>query len=132
MFQSPDLLKRLADSDAFANPSAYLAAVVYNTAVDWLREESRHARRNPPLSNPQDLPDRHSPQMDLERLESAAELRDLLERVLAPADWDLLRWRFWESRSLQEIATALGVPYHAAAMRLHRLQKQLMDLLSAR
>ncbi len=133
LYQAPDLLTRLADPKIFPNPSAYLATVVYNAATDYQREQARQARRTPGLPNPQDLPDPHeSPQLAWERGESAAELRALLANLLDPADWDLLRQRFWEDRTLQDIAASLDVPYHTAAMRLHRLQQRLLELLRAR
>src|SRR5262249_4981524 len=112
---------------------AYLAATVYHAATDTLREDTRWARRTSPLHDPNSIPDpKRSLHEDWERRESADELRILLQSLLDPADWDLVRLRFWEDRSIQEIANSLGVAYHAAAMRLHRVQQRLLRLLRER
>jgi RNA polymerase sigma factor (sigma-70 family) len=130
LHRSPVLLARLASPDGRGDPQAYLATVVYTTAVDYRREEARRVRRNRPLDNPEEVPAKsQSPAREVEEQDSAAELRRILQGLLGPADWDLLRQRFWEERSLQEIAAALKVPYHTAAMRLHRLQRKLLELL---
>jgi RNA polymerase sigma factor (sigma-70 family) len=130
---STDLLVQLARPEDNSDPRAYLVAVVYHAAVDFLRAQGRHSRRFVHLSNPEEVEaSQPSPEEALRLRESDAELQEILSNLLEPAEWDLLRMRFWEDRSISEMAAIIKLPYHAVAMRLHRLQKKLVEVLKSR
>ena len=98
-----------------------------------LRAQGRHSRRFVHLSNPEEVEaSQPSPEEALRLRESDAELQEILSNLLDPAEWDLLRMRFWEDRSISEMAAIIKLPYHAVAMRLHRLQKKLVEVLKSR
>lgn len=57
-----------------------------------------------------------------------------LERVLndlAQDEWELIRLRFWEDRSISDVARSIGTTYSAASVRLFRLLKKLRSRLES-
>jgi RNA polymerase sigma factor (sigma-70 family) len=60
--------------------------------------------------------------------------RIALERFLSELsedEWELIRLRFWEDRSISDLARAIGTTYSAASVRLFRLLKKLRHRLES-
>jgi RNA polymerase sigma factor (sigma-70 family) len=130
--QEADRLRRVARA---VEPGAYLYAMLFHQAVELDRGRRRRRLRDAAieealgrdsLTDPtptalefllaeEDLPRR---QLQVERL------RTELGRM-APDERRVVRERFWEGRSIREIADGLGVPYATVASRLYRLLGRL-------
>jgi RNA polymerase sigma factor (sigma-70 family) len=123
--QEPDVLERVATAEA---PEAYLRRMVHNEATDLRRRQTIERRALGRLAR---VPQQSLPPDD-----------SILERL--GQEWDqltqdeqqLLMVRFWEDRSIGEIADRLGIRYSTAAVRLfrllHRLRKRLGDDAASR
>jgi len=126
----PTILCNLANSREELKPRRYLAARVRHAAIDFARQ---YARQHPPgqVSAGGEVVGWGQPSAAdvFEHQESAAELRQMLQDVLKPDEWKLLQMKFWDDRSLADIAVALGISYHATAVRLQRLQRRLRTIL---
>jgi RNA polymerase sigma factor (sigma-70 family) len=130
LYQSPNTLAKLTQPTPQGEPKNYLIAMVCHAALDLTRQENRYAGRVAPLPDPDTVFDSApSPFEEAARRDQAERLRELLDKHLQGGDRELLRQRFWENWPLAQIAKALKVPYHTAAMRLFRLQRLLLQVL---
>ena len=112
-------MKRLADDRAVA---AWMARAVFTTAMDRQRSESRRRRREQRgavLETP--VPDPHDA---LASKETRAWLLGEIERF-PPQDRALLRARFEEARTLEQVGAAHGLTGNAAHGRIHRMLTRL-------
>lgn len=108
---------------ATASPEGYVVALIRNRIIDELRRERR--RSGPEVSDDYPAPDSSA---------LSAEEAIALERVLdelSDDDWGLLRMRFWEGRSIEEIARELGLRYSTASVRLFRLLRKLRERMQS-
>lgn len=109
--------------------STFLYRLVRNKAVDYIRRESRHRRRNLSLEHEVDpsssplagVPD---PLDTLVRDDSADRLLWLLW-TLPPKDRELIHLREIEGLGEQDCSRILGQPLGTLKSRLHRLKKKL-------
>jgi RNA polymerase sigma factor (sigma-70 family) len=124
-----DVLLKLHDLQAIRSlrakdsPEGYLVVLIRNRIFDELRREQ--LRRGGEL--PDDYP---APGDSPLSAEEAISLERVLDE-LSDDDWGLLRMRFWEGRSIGEIARELDVRYSTASVRLFRLLRKLRDRLES-
>lgn len=100
----------------------WLSTAVRHVAIQWARGDARRGRRERAAATPE----RH----DVDVAETAAQLSArsaLVDAVLAlePALRDVVLLRFYEDRSFDEVARALGIPSSTAKSR----EKRALELL---
>ncbi|HEX8363160.1 MAG TPA: sigma-70 family RNA polymerase sigma factor [Longimicrobium sp.] len=123
-----DVLVRLYSSSALRRMQAsgsadgYLFVVIRNRILD----ESRRNRVR--WGSDDDALDSATPAPDELSLDQQIALDEVL-RELTPDEYTLIRLRFWEDRSINDIAAELGVTYSAASVRLFRLLRKLRERL---
>jgi RNA polymerase sigma-70 factor (ECF subfamily) len=102
----------------------WLAGVVRNLSLHRLRERSRRAARESARQGAREVPTPH------QVLEEEAARRRILEAVLALEEpWRaVLLLRFWEGRTLAEVAAQTGAPLETVRAR----QKRALELLRQR
>ena len=102
----------------------WLAGVVRNLSLHRLRERSRRAARESARQGAREVPTPH------QVLEEEAARRRILEAVLALEEpWRaVLLLRFWEGRTLAEVAAQTGAPLETVRAR----QKRALRLLRQR
>ena len=124
------LWKQWEAGEDIQNPRAWLLRVGRNLAEDYAKSAFR---RNGTMA-PQLMNGVHSREMQpleaLERRESFAQLRAILEE-LPTGDRDLLTLRYSLDYDAQQIAEVLGINATAVHMRLSRARQRLADRLSA-
>lgn len=129
-----DVLLRLYSSSALrrlrasGSPNGYLVVVVRNQIIDEVR---RHRAKQWGAANPLNW-DEIS--FGPSTTEIPVELRIALEQVLkdlSEDDWELIRLRFWEDRSIKSIAEKLDITYSNASVRLFRLLRKLRRRLES-
>jgi RNA polymerase sigma-70 factor, ECF subfamily len=122
-----DVLLRLHSADAIrrlslaGSPQGYLSVVVRNRVLDELRKNQSRWRGSSAAQQ----------RMDEETGSGvSAEERIVLERLLeslSDEERELVRLRFWEGYSIEDIAVHLGVRYSTASVRLFRLMRRLRE-----
>jgi RNA polymerase sigma factor (sigma-70 family) len=118
--QNPD---RLAQVSNARSPGPYLMSVLRNTALDMLRLKRRDVFMGqritllPAAANEES--ERDVSDVDDENPRSA------LLNELSPDKRELFSARYLEGRSLEAIATDLGISKQAVSARLHRIRKGL-------
>lgn len=124
------LWKQWEAGEEILNPRAWLLRVGRNLAEDYAKSAFRRNGTTPPqLMNgvrsaappPQDL---------LEREETFAHLREVLEE-LSPGDRDILTLRYALDYDAGKIADLLGINVTAVHMRLSRARQRLAERLTA-
>jgi RNA polymerase sigma-70 factor (ECF subfamily) len=104
------------------------------SAVGWLwailrSELARHFRQRPLASCPADLLSNEAlPAAEVERKETAALLRACLAK-LPDDEQELISLKFFLGLSNQEIAHALGLKPNHVGVKVHRVLKELRNLL---
>jgi RNA polymerase sigma-70 factor (ECF subfamily) len=121
LLESPERLDRL---DPSLSPEAYLKTAVHNAARDLARRKVLALKALKHLVQER-LSCEPMPSSSSERLVALAEELE----ALPEEQRTLLRMRFWEGRSLSEIAQHLGEGYSTVAVRLFRLLKKLKSRL---
>ncbi len=121
LLESPEALGRI---DPSLSPEAYLRTAVRNTARDLARRKvlalqalRRLAAGRPAAVGPEPAAD--------DRQMALAEA----VKTLSGEQQELLRMRFWEGKSLGEIARLRGESYSAVAVRVFRLLEKLRSRL---
>lgn len=120
-----------------ALPSTWLYRVTFNAALMRLRTRRRKGAESLdalPLdvaeaSLARTLPDRPDPAADVERREVRLAL-DAAIAALRPVDQQIVRLRFVDGMSTEEVAEVTGLSVAATKTRLHRARAALRDLLS--
>jgi RNA polymerase sigma-70 factor (ECF subfamily) len=124
------LWKSWEDGETILNPRAWLLRVARNLAEDYAKSSFRRNGTQPPeqlngVHGREPLPlDR------LEREETFARLRSLLDQ-LPEADRALLTLRYALDYDVPRIATVLGINATAVHMRLSRARQRLAQKLTA-
>lgn len=125
------LWKSWEGGETIQNPRAWLLRVARNLAEDYAKSSFRRNGTQPP----EHLNGLHShdplPLERLEREETCAAIRGLLEE-LAPADREILTLRYALDYDAQRIAEFLGIHATAVHMRLSRARQRLGQKLMAR
>lgn len=125
------LVKLLAEDNLRAaagalSPGHYIARMIRNEAVDFMRRQLRESFMNG------ELDERISSRMASAELQDVHE-RDmlcLLEREfdsLSASDRELLMKRFWSDMGISEIAESMALPYSTVAKRLFRASAKLRE-----
>lgn len=124
------LWKQFQAGEAILNPRAWLLRVARNLAEDHAKSAFRRNGTQPPqtmngVSSHEPLP------LDaLEREETFAQLRHVLEE-LAPPDREILTLRYSLDYNANEIAELLTINATAVHMRLSRARQRLAERLTA-
>jgi RNA polymerase sigma-70 factor (ECF subfamily) len=116
--QSPGAIRRVRLA---GSPQGYMAVIVRNRVLDELRRNRLRWRGDSATQTWEDAQTGIVP---------TAEAGLDLQRVLATLSDDereLIRLRFWEGYSIQDLAERLQVPYSTASVRLFRLLRKLRD-----
>lgn len=124
------LWKQWEVGEEIQNPRAWLLRVARNLAEDYAKSAFRRNGTTPP----QLMNGVHSKELQplemLERQESFAQLRELLEEM-PPSDRDILTLRYALDYDAQKIADILDINATAVHMRLSRARQRLADRLTA-
>lgn len=101
----------------------YLAVVVKNRVLDELRRNRSLWRDAVEWEQVQS----QTPNLPADVLVTLHEMLD----ELSEEDWELIRMRFWQDLTIEEIADRLDVKYSTASVRLFRLLRKLRDRFQA-
>ena len=103
---------------------AWLHGIVRNRCLDILRSRVRSSAAYPLVA-----PSQADAESDAVRNLEAQGVRRALSR-LPVRDRALLVLRYWEDRSMEEVARSLGMTDGAARVALHRARRAMADQLS--
>jgi RNA polymerase sigma factor (sigma-70 family) len=106
------------------NPRAWLYRSVRNLALNHVRDH----RREQPLEGVEPATTEELPAEDMARQEAVGTVR-LLMAELAPDDRALLRFKYHEGSSYQQISQRTGLSVGHVGYKLHHLLKGLADAL---
>ncbi|MCE9530941.1 MAG: sigma-70 family RNA polymerase sigma factor [Planctomycetes bacterium] len=124
------LWKQWEAGEDIQNPRAWLMRVARNLAEDYAKSAFRRNGTTPT----QLMNGVHSKEMqpleELERQETFAQLRGILEELPA-GDRDILTLRYALDYDAQQIADILGINATAVHMRLSRARQRLADRMTA-
>jgi len=124
------LWKKLEEGEKIGNPRAWLLRVARNLAEDHAKSAFRRNGTHPPQTmnglQSRDVP----PLENLEREETFAQVRTILQEMLQP-DREILTLRYALDYNTNEIADLLGINATAVHMRLSRARQRLADRLKA-
>jgi RNA polymerase sigma factor (sigma-70 family) len=123
----PIKLNQLAASKT---PQNYLFSLVKNIALDEARKSARAAEMEPLVKH--ELYASPSETEDLGDLQTEnRELLQLAMNLLDPKNRLLLHQKYWENKSLTELAEEYDTSYEAIATRIHRAIAKLKDLVDS-
>lgn len=120
-----------------ALPSTWLYRVTFNAALMRLRTRRRKGAESldalphevAESSMARTRPERPDPSRDAELAETRRALDDAIA-TLRPVDRQIVRMRFVDGMSTEEVAEATGLSVAATKTRLHRARAALRDLLA--
>jgi RNA polymerase sigma-70 factor (ECF subfamily) len=119
-----------ANEEEIQNPRAWLLRVARNLAEDYAKSAFRRNGTQPPELLSGVRSSQPLPADELERQETFAQLRAVLEE-LAPADREILTLRYALDYDANKIAERLNVAVTAVHMRLSRARQRLAEKLSS-
>lgn len=124
------LWKKLEEGEAINNPRAWLLRVARNLAEDHAKSAFRRNGTQPPQTMNGVRARELAPLDHLEREETFAQLRQLLQD-LSRADREILTLRYALDYDTGDIAELLGINATAVHMRLSRARQRLAERLKA-
>jgi RNA polymerase sigma-70 factor (ECF subfamily) len=124
------LWKQWESGEAIVNPRAWLIRVARNLAEDHAKSAFRRNGTHPPQTMNDVRAADPLPLEALEREETFAQLRGVLEQM-PEADREILTLRYALDYNTDEIAEALAIRATAVHMRLSRARQRLADRLKA-
>ncbi len=124
------LWKKWEDGEAILNPRAWLLRVARNLAEDHAKSAFRRNGTHPPQTMNGVQARDAAPLDNLEREETFAQLRGVLQE-LARADREILTLRYALEYTTGDIADLLGINATAVHMRLSRARQRLAERLKA-
>lgn len=124
------LWKKLEEGETINNPRAWLLRVARNLTEDHAKSAFRRNGTQPPHTMNGVRSRDPAPLEHLEREETFAQLRTLLQE-LSRADREILTLRYALDYDTAEIAELLGINATAVHMRLSRARQRLADRLEA-
>jgi RNA polymerase sigma-70 factor, ECF subfamily len=124
------LWKQWQEGEAILNPRAWLLRVARNLAEDHAKSAFRRNGTHPPQTMNGVKSSEPMPLESLEREETFAQLRGVLEQ-LATSDREILTLRYGLDYNANEIAELLAINATAVHMRLSRARQRLADRLGA-
>lgn len=113
---SPSAIRRVRSA---RSAEGYLTVVVKNRVLDELRR-NRSLWRGAVEWEQVELP---TPDLPADVVVTLHEMLD----ELSEEDWELIRMRFWQDLTIEEIADRLDVKYSTASVRLFRLLRKLRE-----
>lgn len=124
------LWKKWEEGEEIVNPRAWLLRVARNLAEDHAKSAFRRNGTHPPQTM-NGVESRESSMLEnLEREETFAQLRGILQAMAQP-DREILTLRYALEYNTAEIADLLGINATAVHMRLSRARQRLADRLRA-
>src|SRR6516164_7951183 len=124
------LWKQWNEQETILNPRAWLLRVARNLAEDYAKSAFRRNGTHPPQVMNGVRAHTPLPLEVLEREETFAQLRGVLEE-LSEADREILTFRYALDYNANEIADLLDINATAVHMRLSRARQRLAERLSA-
>ena len=124
------LWKQWESGEAISNPRAWLLRVARNLAEDYAKSAFRRNGTHPPQTMNDVRSHDPQPLEKLERDETFAQLRGLLNE-LPSADREILTLRYALDYETDQIAATLGIASTAVHMRLSRARQRLAERLKA-
>src|SRR5947207_9174450 len=124
------LWKQWEAGESILNPRAWLLRVARNLAEDHAKSAFRRNGTHPPQTMNGVRSHEPLPLESLEREETFAQLRGVLEE-LAPPDREILALRYGLDYNANEIADLLRINATAVHMRLSRARQRLAERLGA-
>jgi len=124
------LWKKWEDGEAILNPRAWLLRVARNLAEDHAKSAFRRNGTHPPATMNGVQANHPAPLESLEREETFARLRAVLQELAQP-DREILTLRYALDYETTEIAELLGINTTAVHMRLSRARQRLAERLKA-
>jgi RNA polymerase sigma-70 factor (ECF subfamily) len=124
------LWKQLEGGESILNPRAWLLRVARNLAEDYAKSAFRRNGTHPPQTMNGLQAHEPLPLECLEREETFAQLRDVLEQM-PKADREILTLRYALDYETGEIAELLSINATAVHMRLSRARQRLAERLKA-
>jgi RNA polymerase sigma-70 factor (ECF subfamily) len=124
------LWEQWGKGEAILNPRAWLLRVARNLAEDHAKSAFRRNGTHPPQTMNGVRAVQPLPLEQLEREETFAQLRGVLEQ-LSPSDREILTFRYALDYPTEHIAELLGINATAVHMRLSRARQRLAERLKA-
>jgi RNA polymerase sigma-70 factor (ECF subfamily) len=124
------LWKQWEAGEEILNPRAWLLRVARNLAEDYAKSAFRRNGTHPPQTMNGVQAHDPLPLESLEREETHAQLREVLEQLPKP-DREILTLRYALDYNTEAIAETLGINATAVHMRLSRARQRLADQLRA-
>jgi len=124
------LWKQWEAGEEIANPRAWLLRVARNLAEDHAKSAFRRNGTSPPQTMNDVRGDAPLPIETLEREETFAQIRDVMEQM-PEADREILTLRYALDYNTNEIADLLAINATAVHMRLSRARQRLAERLKA-
>ncbi len=103
----------------------WVAVIARNLAAEWNRK-----RREQPIDEIPETPDMRTPHDTLEEAEERQRLHRAMGR-LNEDDREMLRARYFDEASYEELQERHGLSYSAVGFRLHRAKARLRKLLTS-
>jgi RNA polymerase sigma-70 factor, ECF subfamily len=111
-----------------AKPSTWIYRVALNAAFAWTRTETRRRRKSRPLAEAERVPDRAADPSSAEDNRAAVERLYTAIRRLPPVDSSLVLL-YLDGLGYREMSEVLGISESNVGVKLHRIKKQLIELL---
>lgn len=116
---------KLQNGENILQPRAYLYKIADNVVKDTIKKAAKHRKRNVPLEAAESTPS--APVIpDGFDYDKCAEM---LIALLEPDEQILYRMRYKDELPVSEIAERLNISPAAAAKRISRLRKKIVDLI---
>ena len=116
---------KLKNGENILQPRAYLYKVADNVVKDTIKKAAKHRSRSAPLEAAENTPSAPIIPDKFDYDKCAAMLIALLE----PGEQDLYRMKYKDELPINEIADRLNITSAAAAKRISRLRKKIIDLI---
>ena len=131
-FVQETILRAYAKRDQLRDETKFdrwIAVIARNLAFDWNSALCRRGREEP-IDELPDIPDERTPHDILEQKEERRELHQAMGR-LNEDDREMLRARYFEDASYEELQEKYGLSYSAVGFRLHRAKARLRKILTS-
>ncbi len=131
-FVQETILRAYAKRDQLRDETKFdrwIAVIANNLARDWNSAFYRRGREEP-IDELPDIPDERTPHDALEEEEERERLHKAMGR-LNEDDREMLRARYFDEASYEELQERHGLSYSAVGFRLHRAKARLRKLLTS-
>ena len=118
---------RLRDAAKF---DRWIAGIARNTAREWNRRAFYRNEREEPMDEVPETPDFRTPHDALEEKEEREQLHRAMGR-LNEDDREMLRARYFDEASYEQLQQKYGLSYSAVGFRLHRAKARLRKILTS-